>query len=149
MRNILIIEDNATKLQHIKDFCTNYVQESSLTDRQSYNTAQQEVIFHGSEYDIILLDVSMNTYDTKKDDNGEQEPLAGASILRFMKLRHIMTPVIVVTMYESFVDGVRINALDERFKKQYGDIYKGFVYYNLKNEDWKEELLAKLNDILQ
>ncbi len=149
MRNILIIEDNATKLQHIKDFCTNYVQESSLTDRQSYNTAQQEVIFHGSEYDIILLDVSMNTYDTKKDDNGEQEPLAGANILRFMKLRHIMTPVIVVTMYESFVDGVRINALDERFKKQYGDIYKGFVYYNLKNEDWKEELLAKLNDILQ
>lgn len=149
MRNILIIEDNATKLQHIKDFCTNYVQESSLTDRQSYNTAQQEVIFHGSEYDIILLDVSMNTYDAKKDDNGEQEPLAGANILRFMKLRHIMTPVIVVTMYESFVDGVRINALDERFKKQYGDIYKGFVYYNLKNEDWKEELLAKLNDILQ
>ena len=148
MRKILIIEDNATKLQHIKDFCTNYVQDSSLTDRQSYNTAQQEVIFHGSEYDIILLDVSMNTYDTKRDDNGEQEPLAGANILRFMMLRHIMTPVIVVTMYESFVDGVRINALDERFKNQYADIYKGFVYYNLKNEDWKEELLAKLNEIL-
>lgn len=148
MRKILIIEDNATKLQHIKDFCTNYVQDSSLTDRQSYNTAQQEVIFHGSEYDIILLDVSMNTYDTKRDDNGEQEPLAGANILRFMKLRHIMTPVIVVTMYESFVDGVRINALNERFKNQYGDIYKGFVYYNLKNEDWKEELLAKLNEVL-
>ena len=148
MRKILIIEDNATKLQHIKDFCTNYVQDSSLTDRQSYNTAQQEVIFHGSEYDIILLDVSINSYDTKRDDNGEQEPLAGANILRFMKLRHIMTPVIVVTMYESFVDGVRINALDERFKNQYGDIYKGFVYYNLKNEDWKEELLAKLNEVL-
>ena len=149
MRKILIIEDNATKLQHIKEFCTNNVQESSLTDRQSYNTAQQEVIFHGGEYDIILLDVSMNTYDTNRDDNGEQEPLAGANILRFMKLRRIKTPVIVITMYESFVDGVRINALDERFKKQYEDIYKGFVYYNLKNEDWKEELLAKLNDILQ
>ena len=149
MRKILIIEDNATKLQHIKDFCTNCIGQSFLTDRQSYNTAQQEVIFHGNEYDIILLDVSMNTYDTKKDDNGEQEPLAGANILRFMKLRRIKTPVIVVTMYESFVDGVRINALDERFKSQYGDIYKGFVYYNLKNEDWKEELLEKLNNVLQ
>lgn len=149
MKRILIIEDNAPKLQHIKDFCANNIQDSYLADRQSYNTAQQEVIFHGSEYDIILLDVSMNTYDTKKDDNGEQEPLAGANILRFMKLRRIKTPVVVVTMYESFVDGVRINALDERFKKQYGDIYKGFVYFNLKNEDWKEELLAKFNDILQ
>lgn len=149
MKRILIIEDNAPKLQHIKDFCANNIQDSYLADRQSYNTAQQEVIFHGSEYDIIILDVSMNTYDTKKDDNGEQEPLAGANILRFMKLRRIKTPVVVVTMYESFVDGVRINALDERFKKQYGDIYKGFVYFNLKNEDWKEELLAKFNDILQ
>lgn len=52
-------------------------------------------------------------------------------------------------MYESFVDGVRINALDERFKSQYGDTYKGFVYYNLKNENWKEELLMKLNRILR
>ena len=54
MRKILIIEDNSTKLQHIRDFCINNVKQSCLTDRQSYNTAQQEVIFHGSEYDIIL-----------------------------------------------------------------------------------------------
>ena len=90
----------------------------------------------------------MNTYDSTKDDNGEQEPLAGANILRFMKLRRIKTPVIVVTMYESFVDGVRINALDERFRSQYGEIYKGFVYYNLKNEDWKDELLIRIKSVL-
>lgn len=149
MKKILIIEDNETKLQHIKEFCTNCIENSVITDRRSYNTAQHEVTFHGSEYDIILLDVSMNTYDTKKDDNGEQEPLAGANILRFMRLRRIKTPVIVVTMYESFVDGVRINALDERFRSQYGDFYKGFVYYNLKNEDWKDELLLKLKEVLQ
>ena len=91
----------------------------------------------------------MNTYDTQKEDIGEQEPLAGANILRFMKLRRISTPVVVVTMYESFVDGVRINALDERFKTQYKEIYKGFVYYNLKSDDWKDELMLKLNEILQ
>ena len=54
-----------------------------------------------------------------------------------------------MTMYESFVDGVRINALDERFKAQYKDIYKGFVYYNLKSDDWKDKLMSKLNSILQ
>ena len=87
----------------------------------------------------------MNTYDIKKEDNIEQEPLAGSNILRFMKLRHLKTPVIVVTMYESFVDGVKINALDERFRKLYDDIYKGFVYYSLKNDEWKDELLNKMN----
>lgn len=149
MSKILIIEDNETKLQHIRAFCKQSLKQCVLIDKQSYNSAQQEVIFHGEEYDLILLDVSMNTYDTQKEDNGEQEPLAGANILRFMKLRRITTPVVVVTMYESFVDGVRINALDERFKTQYKDIYRGFVYYNLKSDDWKDELMLKLNEILQ
>lgn len=149
MSKILIIEDNETKLQHIRAFCKQSLKQCVLIDKQSYNSAQQEVIFHGEEYDLILLDVSMNTYDTQKEDNGEQEPLAGANILRFMKLRRIPTPVVVVTMYESFVDGVRINALDERFKTQYKDIYRGFVYYNLKSDDWKDELMSKLNEILQ
>ena len=139
-KKILIIEDNETKLQHIRAFCKQNLKQCVLHDKQSYNSAQQEVIFHGSEYDLILLDVSMNTYDAQKEDNGEQEPLAGANILRFMKLRHIS---------ESFVDGVRINALDERFKAQYKDIYKGFVYYNLKSDDWKDKLMSKLNSILQ
>lgn len=149
LKKILIIEDNETKLQHIREFCERSLKRCILNDKQSYNSAQQEVIFHGSEYDLILLDVSMNTYDTQKEDNGEQEPLAGANILRFMKLRRISTPVVVVTMYESFVDGVRINALDEKFRNQYKEIYKGFVYYNLKSDDWKDELMSKLNEILQ
>ena len=65
-----------------------------------------------------------------------------------MKLRDIFSPVVVVTMYESFVDGLLINALDERFRVQYKEIYKGFVYYNLKSDDWKDQLMSKLNKIL-
>ena len=145
MNKILIIEDNTNKLKNLHELCIKNFSNSVIVDKQSYNSAQQEVIFHGGEYNLILLDVSMNTYDIKKEDNIEQEPLAGSNILRFMKLRHLKTPVIVVTMYESFVDGVKINALDERFRKLYDDIYKGFVYYSLKNDEWKDELLNKMN----
>ncbi len=148
MNKILIIEDNATKLNNLHKLCSQYFPICKIVDKQSYNSAQQEVIYHGGEYDLILLDVSMNTYDLKKEDNMEQEPLAGANILRFMKLRHLKTPVIVVTMYESFVDGVKINALDEKFRLQYEDIYRGFVYYSLKNEEWKDELITKIKDTL-
>lgn len=148
MKKILIIEDNATKLENIHDFCSSYYPNHEIVDRQSYNSAQQEVIFHGKEYELILLDVSMNTYDLTKEDNIEQEPLAGANILRFMQLRKIKVPVVVVTMYESFVDGVKINALDKRFYSLYKDIYKGFVYYSLKNDNWKDELLAKIKSII-
>lgn len=145
MRKVLIIEDNETKLERIMDLCSTEFPSYNLVDKRSYNSAQQEVLFHGNEYDLILLDVSMNTYEISIDDNGEQEPLAGSKILRFMKLRKINTPVIVVTMYESFVDGVKIKALDSRFKTQYNNIYKGYIYYNVKTEDWK----VKLNTMIK
>ena len=95
--------------------------------------------------DIILLDISMNTYEVNGDaSDGEQEPLAGANILRFMQLRKINVPVIVVTMYETFVDGIRIDTLHKNFKEKYPEFYKGYVYYNLKNEDW----INKLNELM-
>jgi hypothetical protein len=90
----------------------------------------------------------MNTYDiTGEESDREQEPLAGSNILRFMKLRKIYVPVIVVTMYESFVDGIKIDSLDEGFKDKYPEFYKGYVYYNLKNEDWMNNLNTLIESI--
>lgn len=145
MGKILIIEDNVAKLEKLRDFCHDNYPDYEIVERNSYNSAQQEVIFHGSEYTIILLDVSMYTYDVDQNENGgEPEPLAGSNILRFMLLRRIKTPVIVVTMYESFVDGVKIQELDKRFSESYKNIYKGYVFYSHKNDDWKINLKNKM-----
>lgn len=144
-KKILVIEDNEAKLNRIKQFCADYWPDCQVECRCSYNTALSEVVQRGKYYDTILLDVSMNTYEVNGDaSDGEQEPLAGANILRFMKLRKIYVPVIVVTMYESFVDGIKIDMLDAGFKQRYSEFYKGFVYYNLKNEDW----ITKLNNLM-
>ena len=64
-KKILIIEDNETKLQHIRAFCKQNLKQCVLHDKQSYNSEQQDVIFHGSEYDLILLDVILITYDAQ------------------------------------------------------------------------------------
>ena len=109
MNRILIIEDNEAKLNRIRTFLRESYSKIEICDQQSYNSALNEVLYHGKEYDLILLDVSMYTYDINKEDNGgEPEPMAGSSILRYMLLRRIKTPVIVVTMYENFVDGMKI-----------------------------------------
>ena len=57
-----------------------------------------------------------------------------------MKLRKIKVPVIVVTMYESFVDGIKINKLDAGFREKYSEFYKGYVYYSLRNDNWIKRL---------
>ena len=140
-KRLLIIEDNDSKLNHLRQFCEENLKDYEVEDRRSYNSALSEVVHNGNSYDLILLDVSMNTYDISPEvSDGEQEPLAGSNILRFMKLRKIKVPVIVVTMYESFVDGIKIDKLDEGFREKYAEFYKGFVYYSLRNEDWINRL---------
>lgn len=147
-KQLLIIEDNDSKLNRLRQFCEENLKDYDIEDRRSYNSALSEVMHNGNRYNLILLDVSMNTYDiSPEESDGEQEPLAGSNILRFMKLRKIKVPTIVVTMYESFVDGIKIDKLDEGFREKYPEFYKGFVYYSLRNEDWithLKELIAKL-----
>lgn len=145
-KRLLIIEDNDSKLNRLRQFCEENLQDYDVEDRRSYNTALSEVVHNGKSYDLILLDVSMNTYEVNGDaSDGEQEPLAGSNILRFMKLRKIKVPVIVVTMYESFVDGIKIDKLDEGFREKYAEFYKGFVYYSLRNENW----ISRLKELTQ
>lgn len=140
-KRLLIIEDNEAKLNRLRQFCEENLTDYEVEDRRSYNSALSEVVHNGKNYDLILLDVSMNTYDISPEvSDGEQEPLAGSNILRFMKLRKIKVSVIVVTMYESFVDGIKIDKLDEGFREKYSEFYKGFVYYSLRNEDWIKRL---------
>ncbi len=140
-KRLLIIEDNEAKLNRLRQFCEENLTDYEVEDRRSYNSALSEVVHNGKSYDLILLDVSMNTYDISPEvSDGEQEPLAGSNILRFMKLRKIKVPVIVVTMYESFVDGIKIDKLDDGFREKYSEFYKGFVYYSLRNEDWIKRL---------
>ena len=149
MYSILIIEDNVSKLEKVTKLCTELIPNAQITAKKSYNAALQEVVYNGMKYHVILLDVSMYTYDFTKDENGgEPEPLAGSNILRMMKLRHISTPVIVVTMYENFADGIKIAALDKKFREEYKNVYKGFVYYNVRNEDWKTQLNNKIKEVL-
>lgn len=142
---VLIIEDNELKLKKLRQFCSDNLPGYDVEYRCSYNSALNEVVRKGQTYGIIFLDISMNTYDIKcGESDGEQEPLAGSNILRFMKLRKIFVPVIVVTMYESFVDGIKINSLNEGYKKDYQEFYKGYVYFSLKDEDW----VIKLNELI-
>lgn len=146
---ILIIEDNKTKLERLKDFCISNYSGMEIVEVVSYKYAQQEVVNRGNDYDIILLDVSMPNYDQKEEENGGQpKPLAGMSILRYMLLAGVQTKVVVVTMYENFVDGVKIRQLDRNFKAQYPDNYEGYVYYSHKNNDWKKSLKKLMDNVL-
>ena len=149
MKHLLIVEDNQQKLQRLREFLQAEFPELELHERMSYNSAMKEIALNHSKYDLILLDMSMQTYDIYEDESGgDAEPLAGKNILKQMYLREIPTKVIVVTMYANFVDGTKIQRLDEELRGEYGDNYCGYIFFSHMSSDWKDKLKKSITKFL-
>lgn len=148
MNKILIIEDEPRKSDQLKTFLNTEFSTVEIENKRSYNSALREIIENHSIYDLILLDMSMSTYDVSiEESGGVPEPLAGENILDAMYLNEIPTKVIVVTMYESFV-GKKLIEFDSELKKNYPENYLGFVFFSHKNTDWKSDLKNYINSII-
>lgn len=148
MTRILIIEDEQRKLDNLKDFLKEEFPNVEYEEKRSYNSASREIAENHELYDLILLDMSMSTYDvTLEESGGVPEPLAGANILDLMYLRDIYTKVIVVSMYESFL-GKKLTEFDVELKNNYPENYFGYVFFSYQKTDWKLKLKNYINSLL-
>lgn len=147
-KSILLIEDDHNKAEQVKSFIESEFPLFSLIRQESYHSGKKEIVRNYQNYDLVLLDMTMQMYDIKEGEfGGEPLPLAGKKILKEMDLRGIPTPVIVVTMYENYVDGTKLSDLDKELKQSYPKNYKGQVYFTHDKEEWKDELLNKINTL--
>lgn len=145
--NILLVEDFDEKANNILAFLRNEFPEFSTERCSSYNTAQEKIFEHSKEYDLILLDMSMSTYDFNVDASGGlPEPAAGEYLLEGMFLRDIDTPVIVITMYNVF-GRKELSDFDTELKAKYPLNYKSYVFYSSQRTDWKNELKTQIKKL--
>lgn len=144
---ILLVEDFEEKANNIRAFLKSEFPEFEIDRCSSYNTAQEMIFEHSEDYELILLDMSMSTYDLDVDASGGlPEPAAGEYLLEGMFLREISTPVIVITMYNVF--GRReLSAFDTELKAKYPQNYKSYVFYSSQRTDWKNELKKQIKDL--
>lgn len=148
MLKILLVEDYEEKAKNIKSFLSSEFPFIEVECCTSYNAAQEEIYDNYQQYALILLDMSMSTYDLVSDASGGQpEPSAGQYILEGMFLRSILNPVIVVTMYNVF-GRKELSAFDEELKSKYPQNYKSYVFYSSQKSDWKEHLKKQIKTIL-
>lgn len=138
---ILFIEDHPYKLGQVLDFLSETFHDAQVEVRNSYNSGLRELITNSSNYDLLLLDISMPNYDISPEENGgDFLPLAGKLILKEMYLREISTKAIVVTMHGSFDDGTKLAELDNKLKAEFSDNYVGHVYFSAVSTEWKKPL---------
>ena|SRR5438552_1476045 len=139
---VLLVEDDENKWSQVSSFVKDTVPGIQLEIARSLQSGLRVV--RASPPDLILLDMTLPTYDVGPDEPGGQiHPLGGREFLAQMDRFDIGVPVIVVTQFETFGkdrDVMKLSDLDIDLRKRYGKIYRGTVYYHAAFDDWKESL---------
>lgn len=139
--NVLIIEDDNNKLKVISDF----LDRRGGVERQCEKSWHSGLpALHSDSLDLLLLDMSIPCYDGTPQDEGRLLALGGRDILFYLRRYKIPIPVIIITQYENF-GGTSLKELDLEFRREFPQNYLGFVYYNITQDKWKDDLAALLD----
>jgi CheY-like chemotaxis protein len=152
MIKLLIIEDDLYKSNAISEYLRDELNINNITCRESLSSGVFEVL-DNPNYDLILLDMSMSTYDISDKDpvGGIPESFAGEDFLAQMDLLGYKIPILVVTQYDTFGagdDSFPLKILDKKLSKKHPEIYKGSIFFRSISNEWKILLKEKLYEVL-
>lgn len=149
-RNLLIIEDDEIKLQNIVSFLDKKYIDFNIDIAKSYISGLKKI--NTNDYELILLDMSMPTYDKNSTEQGGiWEKFAGKRILSEIKRKRKNVKVIVVTMYDKFGEGNSADSLENIHKElsdNFPEFYLGKVFYSAKILAWGNDLELLLNKFI-
>lgn len=145
---ILLVEDDEDKREQLIEF----VDENIDCDLKAVRSFQSGLRAIQTEaFDVLLLDMSMPTFDiTSSEPGGRSQPFGGELLLFEMVRRKITSKVIVVTQFDLFGEGeeeITLKDLDLRLSNQFKDNYVGAVQYSISYTSWKKNLLSLLTSI--
>ena len=93
---------------------------------------------------MVILDMTMPIFSKGIGKNSSQlRALAGRDVMAKMKYYDLDIPVVVITQFDIFGrhgDVMAVSDLSNQLSNEYGDFYRGCVYYDEKNDLWKKKL---------
>jgi len=144
-KHILIVEDQREKYELVKNVIQNN-HNVFITWAESISAAYN-IVGSNPKVDLILLDMAFAAQSGLKNTNANG--VAGLELLQHLRARLITTPVIVVTSYDSFTNGVGIHfpsvkALENYINKEFPKNYLGIVRTLHNTNSWH----VQLNDLV-
>lgn len=147
---ILLIEDDNKKIEDIKDFLMESYDFGELVVKESYQSGLRELI--KTKYGLLLLDMSIPTWDKSIDEpGGSFEKFGGYKILKEITRKKKEVDTILVTMFDDFGESdssITLSQLDNVLKNEFQKCYKGVVYYNTREDKWKDDLDSYIKKIM-
>jgi CheY-like chemotaxis protein len=147
---ILFIEDNEYKRTRAAEFIMSLSNRIKITEAKSFTGGCQAI--ESGSYDLILLDISLPTFDrTGSDAGGRFRSSAGREIGRKIMRAKKTTPILFITQYGSFSDrghAYTFETLKQLLEKECGENFVGMVFYDSSHSAWKNELSKIIEGLL-
>lgn len=147
-KQLLIIEDDRNKQQQLRDAVKAIAPHFTLFLTNSFNSGMRAVV--DNRPDIILLDMSMPTFDVSvSEPGGSMRPFGGQEILRRLKQGNFTCRAIVITQFDRFGEAAASKTLGQlktELRRDFPQHYVDTVSYSSANSEWRvalRSLLAK------
>jgi CheY-like chemotaxis protein len=145
----LLIEDDSAKANNIIAIINENFPAVKMDAEMSYQSGINQIF--DKEYDFILLDMSLPSYDQVKGNfSGKPKGFGGSDILKEMRRYGKKSTVMVITQYNEFDGGlISMADLNDTLHKTYSELYQGYIVYNARRNDWKDSLISFLKTVVK
>lgn len=146
--HILLVEDEAPKRKHIRDLLTELAPRARTSTARSVNSALD--ILMKDRVDLLLLDMSLPTFDVgDRENGGRPQGFGGTEILRHITMSEIECPTVIITGYEGFTleSGATVDLAQLRAEllDEFPSLLRAVLHYNSTFDEWKTVLAATLS----
>lgn len=153
---VLLIEDEEPKCNKIKTCLSEVFPEGIVDWARSVRSAL--AMLDKSQYDLIILDMSLPTFDITEDEHGGRpQGFGGVEVMRDMSNCEICTPVVVVTAYEYFssdsesgdIHGKEATLAELRnsLLEEFPEIFCDLIKYDTFSDEWRGSMIATVKKI--
>ena len=144
---ILLVEDNDYKRGRILDYISSEYPSVVVVEARSYTSGKEAIELQ--KFDLLLLDVSLPTYDkTPSEGDGRFRTFGGRELARKAIKAIDQVPILFITQYKSFSDKGSSYTFEELVSvlaKDCGASFKGAVFFDTSVSTWKESLSSVLD----
>lgn len=146
---LLLVEDNQHKRERVRAFLSEAWPDWEVIEAKSFTSACKKISETDVVFDLVLLDVSLPTYDKLGSESGGRfRTLGGSEVARKLVKKNPDTKILFLTQYEAFSErgnSHTLESLDQKLKLECAASYLGLVHYDSSRSAWK----ARISDALR
>jgi CheY-like chemotaxis protein len=142
---VLLVEDSDRKRIKVIELLSEISADVELVEAQSFNSGSRAL--DQSEFDVVIIDMSLPTYDRSPTESGGRfRTLGGRELARKIVRRGHRSKIVFFTQYDSFsgTNAHTLKSLGELLAEECGNNFVALIYYDSSVSTWREQLTAAL-----